>query len=65
MYLRVVISSLAERLEKSPFCHSYTSFVDLILERESILEQNGQGTLALLSHWLHNDSNREQEIVNK
>jgi hypothetical protein len=23
-----------------------------ILERESILEQNGQGSLALLSHWL-------------
>jgi hypothetical protein len=23
-----------------------------ILERESILEQNGQGTLALLSRWL-------------
>jgi hypothetical protein len=26
MYLRVVISLLAKRLEKSPFCHSYTSF---------------------------------------
>jgi hypothetical protein len=23
-----------------------------ILERDSILEQNGQGSLALLSHWL-------------
>jgi hypothetical protein len=23
-----------------------------ILERESILEQNGEGSLALLSHWL-------------
>jgi hypothetical protein len=23
-----------------------------ILERESILEQNGHGSLALLSHWL-------------
>jgi hypothetical protein len=23
-----------------------------ILERESILEQNGQGSLVLLSHWL-------------
>jgi hypothetical protein len=27
MYPRVVISSLAKRLEKPPFCHSYTSFV--------------------------------------
>jgi hypothetical protein len=26
LYPRVVISSLAKRLEKSPFCHSYTSF---------------------------------------
>jgi hypothetical protein len=26
MYPRVVISSLAKRLEKAPFCHSYTSF---------------------------------------
>jgi hypothetical protein len=26
LYLRVVISSLAKRLEKPPFCHSYTSF---------------------------------------
>jgi hypothetical protein len=26
MYPRVVISSLARRLEKSPFYHSYTSF---------------------------------------
>jgi hypothetical protein len=26
MYPRVVISSLAKRLEKPPFCHSYTSF---------------------------------------
>jgi hypothetical protein len=25
LYLRVVISSLAKRLEKPPFCHSYTS----------------------------------------
>jgi hypothetical protein len=25
-YPRVVISSLAKRLEKPPFCHSYTSF---------------------------------------
>jgi hypothetical protein len=26
LYLRVVFSSLAKRLEKPPFCHSYTSF---------------------------------------
>jgi hypothetical protein len=26
LYPRVVISSLAKRLEKPPFCHSYTSF---------------------------------------
>jgi hypothetical protein len=26
LYTRVVISSLAKRLEKPPFCHSYTSF---------------------------------------
>jgi hypothetical protein len=26
MYLQVVISLLAKRLEKPPFCHSYTSF---------------------------------------
>jgi hypothetical protein len=26
LYPRVVISSLAKRLEKHPFCHSYTSF---------------------------------------
>jgi hypothetical protein len=26
LYLWVVISSLAKRLEKPPFCHSYTSF---------------------------------------
>jgi hypothetical protein len=26
MYPRVVISLLAKRLEKPPFCHSYTSF---------------------------------------
>jgi hypothetical protein len=26
MYPRVVISSLAKRLEKPPFCHSYSSF---------------------------------------
>jgi hypothetical protein len=26
MYPCVVISSLAKRLEKPPFCHSYTSF---------------------------------------
>jgi hypothetical protein len=26
LYPRVVISSLAEQLEKPPFCHSYTSF---------------------------------------
>jgi hypothetical protein len=26
LYSRVVILSLAERLEKPPFCHSYTSF---------------------------------------
>jgi hypothetical protein len=26
LYPRVVISSLANRLEKTPFCHSYTSF---------------------------------------
>jgi hypothetical protein len=26
MYPRVVISSLAKRLEKPPLCHSYTSF---------------------------------------
>jgi hypothetical protein len=26
MYSRVVISSLAKRLENPPFCHSYTSF---------------------------------------
>jgi hypothetical protein len=26
LYPRVVISSLAKRVEKSPFCHSYTSF---------------------------------------
>jgi hypothetical protein len=26
LYSRVVISSLAKRLEKPPFCHSYTSF---------------------------------------
>jgi hypothetical protein len=26
LYPRVVISSLAKRLEKYPFCHSYTSF---------------------------------------
>jgi hypothetical protein len=26
MYPRVVILSLAKRLEKAPFCHSYTSF---------------------------------------
>jgi hypothetical protein len=26
LYLRVVISSLAKRLEKPPFFHSYTSF---------------------------------------
>jgi hypothetical protein len=26
MYPLVVISSLAKRLEKPPFCHSYTSF---------------------------------------
>jgi hypothetical protein len=26
LYPRVVISSLAKRLEKPPFCHSYTSY---------------------------------------
>jgi hypothetical protein len=26
LYPQVVISSLAKQLEKSPFCHSYTSF---------------------------------------
>jgi hypothetical protein len=26
LYPRVVISSLVKRLEKPPFCHSYTSF---------------------------------------
>jgi hypothetical protein len=26
LYLRVVISSVAKRLEKPPFCHSYTFF---------------------------------------
>jgi hypothetical protein len=26
LHLRVVISLLAERLEKPPFCHSYTTF---------------------------------------
>jgi hypothetical protein len=26
LYPRVVISSLAKRIEKPPFCHSYTSF---------------------------------------
>jgi hypothetical protein len=26
LYPRVVISSTAKRVEKSPFCHSYTSF---------------------------------------
>jgi hypothetical protein len=26
LYPRVLISSLAKRLEKPPFCHSYTSF---------------------------------------
>jgi hypothetical protein len=26
LYPQVVISSLAKRLEKPPFCHSYTSF---------------------------------------
>jgi hypothetical protein len=26
LYTRVVVSSLAKRLEKPPFCHSYTSF---------------------------------------
>jgi hypothetical protein len=26
LYPRLVISSLAKRLEKPPFCHSYTSF---------------------------------------
>jgi hypothetical protein len=59
LYPRVVISSLAERLEKPPFCHSYTSFGVwprdhyMPLQRVTMVHMSGlakvvHGTIAML-----------------
>jgi hypothetical protein len=59
LYPQVVILSLAKRLEKSPFCHSYTSFVIwprdhyMLLQRFTMghmlgLAKEVRGTIAML-----------------
>jgi hypothetical protein len=50
LYPRVVILSLAKRLEKPPFCHSYTSFGVWPRDHYMALQRFGMGRMPSLAN---------------
>jgi hypothetical protein len=53
MYPRVVISSLAKRLEKPHFCHSYTSFGVRPRDHYMLLQRFTMGRMPGLAKLVH------------
>jgi hypothetical protein len=53
LYPWVVISSLAKRIEKPPFCHSYTSFGALPRDHYMSLQRFTMGRMPSLAKVVH------------
>jgi hypothetical protein len=53
LYPQVVISSLAKRLEKPPFCHSYTSFGALPRDHYMSLQRFTMGHMPSFAKVVH------------
>jgi hypothetical protein len=53
LYPRVVTSSLAKRLEKPPFCHSYTSFGVWPRDHYMLLQRFTMGRMPCLAKVVH------------